>query len=265
MIFKTIKSFLKLFFTPTIHDKTPSNPLLDVKLATVKYHLHNLEPEIKFIIKTKIKRFFIYRWKFILVKLCQISVIVTLFYFAAVKIVEPVFVKIEPRNITDTVYSYPTDTSMTLENFLLQIQFTESRYNPSAHREGSQYWGLYQIGIDARRIGGYEDISKSVFENHPEIQHMCMINLLKHNKEHMQKYIDKYDGQIIDGVLVTESGILALCQLGCGAARGYLDDGKFPQQDEHGNSPRSLIKLGGYKLDLNKFNFSKLDGTKFIK
>lgn len=255
-----IKLFKKIFLKPTGKDKTPTDPILDDKIALVKFQLQYLESDIVYILKRKIKRFFKYRWKFLTLRLILISTIIVLLYLAITKVVEPVF--IETYTTTDTIVSYPKDSTMTIENFLLQIQYTESRYNPSAYREGSQFWGLYQIGELERKAAGYGDISKSVFENHPEIQHMCMINLMKYNKSHMQKYIDKYDGKIIDGVLVTESGIIALCQLGCGAAQKYLDKGIFPQTDANGNSPRSLIKLGGYNLDLDNFSYKNLNSKK---
>ena len=45
-------------------------------------------------------------------------------------------------------------------------------------------------------------------------------NLL-YNKKRLQKYIDKFEGQEIDGMLVTESGLLAAAHLG-GAGLGFL-------------------------------------------
>ena len=140
---------------------------------------------------------------------------------------------------------------MTLDNFLKQISYMESRYNSSANRTGSQFWGLYQIGKRERKNAGYGDIQKNAYLSHPEIQRLCMINLLKYNKKYLKKYIDKYSGKIIDGILMTESGILALAHTGTGYAMMYLDKECIPEIDEYGNRPRLYAKLGGYILNLN--------------
>jgi len=117
------------------------------------------------------------------------------------------------------------------------------------------------MGTDARRNAGYADIPFAVWNRHPEIQDLAMVELLKFEKNIMQNCIDKYSGKIVDGILVTESGILALCQLGCGAAQGYLDSGKIPSEDGNGNNPRNLLKLGGYNLNLEKVRYSIQDAV----
>jgi len=72
----------------------------------------------------------------------------------------------------------------------------------------------------------------------------------------MSKYIKTYSGKIVDGILMTESGILALCHLGCDYAQQCLDNGVIPAADENGNNPRLYAKLGGYHLNLNKVKYS---------
>jgi len=53
-------------------------------------------------------------------------------------------------------------------------------------------------------------------------------NVLKYNKKKLQKYIDKYDGKVIHGVLVTESGLLAAAHLGgAGSVRKWFRTGKI--------------------------------------
>ncbi len=160
----------------------------------------------------------------------------------------------------DIVLSYPDDSTMTMENYLLQIQYLESRYNHNANRLNSEYWGLYQIGHNIRKETGYGDISKSVFLNHPEIQHLCMIKSLEMYQDIMKDYINKYSGTIVDGILITESGILACSHLiGCEGTKRLLDKGVIPEKDINGNLIRHFFKLGGYKLNFDNINFKKLN------
>lgn len=160
----------------------------------------------------------------------------------------------------DIVLSYPDDSTMTMENYLLQIQYLESRYNHNANRLNSEYWGLYQIGHNIRKETGYGDISKSVFLNHPEIQHLCMIKSLEMYQDIMKDYINKYSGTIVDGILITESGILACSHLiGCGGTKRLLDKGVIPEKDINGNPIRHFFKLGGYKLNFDNINFKNLN------
>lgn len=160
----------------------------------------------------------------------------------------------------DIVLSYPDDSTMTMENYLLQIQYLESRYNHNANRLNSGYWGLYQIGHNIRKETGYGDISKSVFLNHPEIQHLCMIKSLEMYQDIMKDYINKYSGTIVDGILITESGILACSHLiGCEGTKRLLDKGVIPEKDINGNPIRHFFKLGGYKLNFDNINFKKLN------
>ena len=160
----------------------------------------------------------------------------------------------------DIVLSYPDDSTMTMENYLLQIQYLESRYNHNANRLDSEYWGLYQIGHNIRKETGYGDISKSVFLNHPEIQHLCMIKSLEMYQDIMKDYINKYSGAIVDGILITESGILACSHLiGCEGTKRLLDKGVIPEKDINGNPIRHFFKLGGYKLNFDNINFKKLN------
>ncbi len=244
----------------TEYEAWPTDPNLDAMVQRARYILHAEWPEIKKIFWKKIWRFFRYGWKNLIKKIFLIVVFAIVSYIAVSKVVN-VRVEYYTQTKVDTCLHYKSDSTMTLRNFLVQIAYNESRYNKDANRDGSQFWGLYQIGADARTTAGYADIPKDVFLAHPEIQDLCMIELLKYNKKDMQSYINKYSGKIIDGVLVTESGILALAQLGCGAAKGYLSSGRIPAEDEFGNSPRTLLKLGGYQLNLNDVKYSIQDAV----
>jgi len=253
---KIFRPFLK----PTEEEKIPTDKQLDYDINYVSDLLRHVNPMLKNIIRTKIKLFFLYRWKYILGRLIIFGTIITLSFLLITTITN---VKITNEVIThDTIIlSYPNDSNMNLRNYLLQIAYVESRYNKYAHRDSSQYWGLYQIGTEGRRIAGYGDVPINIFLRHPEIQDLCMINLLKYEKKYLQNYINKYSGKIIDGILITESGILALAHLGCGYAQSCLDNGHIPEFDQFGNPARVYAKLGGYQLNLYKVKYSIEDGN----
>jgi hypothetical protein len=79
-----------------------------------------------------------------------------------------------------------------------------------------------------------------------------MYKLLQTNKKYLQKYIDEYDGEIVHGVLVTESGLLAAAHLGgAGSVKKWFRTGKV-RRDGNGVKITSYMeKFSGYKLDLN--------------
>lgn len=253
---KILKPLLKL----TADEKSPTDRQLDNDIEYVSDILHRIWPILKKIIRNKIKRFFIYRWKFLLSRLIMLVLIVFLGYISFVKVFHVRISQVEVPT-KEMITSYPSDSSMNLRNYLLQIAYGESRYIKHANRDSSEYWGLYQIGRNERKITGFGDIPRNVFLNHPEIQDLCMIELLKYNKKYMQSHINKYSGKIVDGILVTESGVLALCQLGCGYAQSCLDNGVIPAIDENGNSPRKLLSFGGYRLNLDKVRYSIQDAV----
>lgn len=261
-----ISKIFRPFLKPTAEEKIPTNVKLDDEIRYVSDILHHLSPILKKIIYTKIRLFFLYRWKYITGRIVIIGTIITLAYLVLTTVTN---VKLTSTIIHhDTIVdSYPSDSSMNLRNFLLQIAYVESRYDKHAHRDSSQYWGLYQIGTEARRLAGYGDVPMRVYLNHPEIQDLCMINLLKYEKKITQHYINpntgkpvdyikKYSGKIVDGILVTESGFLALCHLGVGFAQGCMDKGVVPEYDDFGNPARAYLKLGGYRLNLDKVKYS---------
>jgi hypothetical protein len=252
--------WLHRLFKLTEESKGKTDVELDAHIAKVRFILKRIWPEIRLIIKRKISRFIIYQgWKALLILSTIGGISYGAYYLMYIKVSNDLTASSYTRK-TDVVTSYPKDSTMVLENYMKQIAYCESRYNHEANRPGSQYWGLYQIGTKERSIAGYGDITYNVYMNHPEIQHMCMINLLRYNQKYMDKYIKKYSGRIIDGILITESGILALCHIGCGYAQRYLDSGVIPEHDENGNSPRQYAKLGGYNLNLEKYNYDKFDG-----
>ena len=179
--------------------------------------------------------------------------------------------------MADGEKEYPTVTNveLALENgkrSLLRKQFIkdsiedyhrfelEHFLNAIGHRESTNrydvvnkwgYMGRYQFGKSTLKGLGY-DVSKNEFLSNPELQEEAMLSLLKHNKEKLQKYIDVFDGKTINGIYITESGILAAAHLGGqGSVKRYFRNGKV-FKDGNGTKITSYMdKFSGYDIALN--------------
>jgi hypothetical protein len=82
------------------------------------------------------------------------------------------------------------------------------------------------------------------------MQEKAFVALLSKNKSILQDVIDKYEGQVVAGILVTESGILAAAHLGGpGSVKKFFKyAGKRYFKDAYGTSIRSYMKeFGGYE------------------
>jgi hypothetical protein len=109
------------------------------------------------------------------------------------------------------------------------------------------YLGKYQFGIETLRTVGVKDQDK--FLKSPKLQERAFIALLARNKYILRDVIEKYAGTEIDGLLVTESGILAAAHLGgAGSVKRFFKyNGKKYIKDAYGTSIRSYMKaFGGY-------------------
>ena len=179
--------------------------------------------------------------------------------------------------MADGEKEYPTVTNVELalengERLLLRKQFIkdsiedyhrfelEHFLNAIGHRESTNrydvvnkwgYMGRYQFGKSTLKGLGY-DVSKNEFLSNPELQEEAMLSLLKHNKEKLQKYIDVFDGKTINGIYITESGILAAAHLGGqGSVKRYFKNGKV-FRDGNGTKITSYMdKFSGYDIALN--------------
>lgn len=149
--------------------------------------------------------------------------------------------------IRDSIKQYH---NFELEKFLDAIGHREStnRYdvvNPWG------YMGRYQFGKSTLKGLGY-DVSRKEFLSNPKLQEEAMMALLNHNKEKLQKYIDIFDGKTINGIYITESGILAAAHLGGqGSVKRYFKNGKV-FRDGNGTKITSYMdKFSGYDIVLN--------------
>jgi len=112
------------------------------------------------------------------------------------------------------------------------------------------YMGRYQFGKSTLRTLKIK-VTKDAFLNSPDLQEYAMQQNLLYNKKRLQKYIDKFEGQTIDGILITESGILAAAHLGGpGSVRKYFRSGKVMQDGNGIKITSYLERFGGYKLNI---------------
>ena len=158
----------------------------------------------------------------------------------------------------EIIYTVPTQDECEYVN--LQLPFTGKSYTgfkqAIAIRESQGqyklintfgYMGKYQFGGAALRSIGIKD--KRDFLNNPRLQEKAFKALLSINKAMLENEIEKYEGKIINGIKITESGILAAAHLGgAGSVKSYLrSNGKNKFKDGYGTSLKSYFKkFGGY-------------------
>lgn len=105
------------------------------------------------------------------------------------------------------------------------------------------YMGKYQFGRSTLRTVGIYDFQE--FLRNAEWQDKAFRALLEKNKWELRKEIERYNGKVINGVAITESGLLAAAHLaGAGSVKKYLrSNGSNGFKDGFGTSLRSYIKL----------------------
>ncbi len=111
------------------------------------------------------------------------------------------------------------------------------------------YLGKYQFG--ATTLERFKIYDTQRFLKNPELQEQAFIAYCKVNKWILRKDIKRSVGKIINGVEITESGILAAAHLsGAGNVKKYLrSNGKRNLSDAYGASIKSYMKkFAGYDL-----------------
>ena len=134
--------------------------------------------------------------------------------------------------------------------FLDEVGFRESSNNYKAVNQFG-YLGKYQFGRKTLNAIGFKDISNYEFLSNPEIQEEAMLVLLQKNKHTLRREIKKYVGETVNGIYITESGILAAAHLGgAGNVRKFFRKG-YEFEDGNGTKMTSYMKqFGGYILNL---------------
>jgi hypothetical protein len=112
------------------------------------------------------------------------------------------------------------------------------------------HMGKYQFSPKTLTWLGYNDYEK--FLNSSDLQDEVMIKYLKKNKKILHRYINKWDNKVLNGKLITESGILAAAHLvGPG---GVIEFFKTMEEVVDGNGVKIseyLFKFSGYNLLLD--------------
>lgn len=109
------------------------------------------------------------------------------------------------------------------------------------------YMGKYQFGRSALRSLGITNTKD--FLNNPRLQERAFKALLSKNKWELREEIRVFDGKVIKGIKITESGLLAAAHLaGAQSVKNFLrSNGRKGFRDGFGTSLKSYIrKFGGY-------------------
>lgn len=110
------------------------------------------------------------------------------------------------------------------------------------------YLGKYQFGLSTLESIGITNVNQ--FLRNKELQEKAFLALLQKNKWELRDIIKEYRGQIISGVRITESGILAAAHLGgAGSVRKFLEsNGTKKCKDAYGSSVKSyMCEFAGYE------------------
>lgn len=100
------------------------------------------------------------------------------------------------------------------------LAFKESRGNYKVINEFG-YMGKYQFGKGTLNLIGIRDTN--LFLNSPELQEAAFYANAARNKWILIRDIKKFEGKVINGIKITESGILAAAHLaGPGSVKKYL-------------------------------------------
>lgn len=134
------------------------------------------------------------------------------------------------------------------------LAFKESRGDYSSVNTLG-YLGKYQFGKGTLKLIGIDDTE--TFLNNPEQQEKAFIANLERNKWILRRDIKNFVGRKVNGILITESGILAAAHLaGPGSVKKYLRSyGSENFADAFGTTIEYYIKkFSGYDTSFIKPN-----------
>ncbi len=156
------------------------------------------------------------------------------------------FSKNKMLNFAKEVSIVPTEEESVLLNYTIPFvgkSFTGFR-EAVAFKESQ---GKYQFGKSTLKRFNIYDTQN--FLSNPELQEDAFIALCSLNKWILRKDIRRSSGKKINGIVITESGILAAAHLaGAGNVKKYLrSGGKFSFKDAFGSSVQHYLKrFSGY-------------------
>jgi len=157
--------------------------------------------------------------------------------------IAPNFIEIEDK---DTYVSPKLGKSYL--GFKEALAFKESRGDYQVVNQFG-YMGKYQFGKSTLDLIGIKNVNREDFLNNSELQEKAFYAYLSRNKWVLRRDIKWFVGRTMNGVEVTESGILAAAHLGGpNSVKRYLRSGGVKGfSDAFGTSLRYYMKrFGGY-------------------
>lgn len=190
-----------------------------------------------------------------------LSFIVTMAFFLTAFKVAEVYQRemVEPLNVDTRPALEVMMPKLETPKIDIDLKDHHSFLNKIGHYESSNdytkvnrlgYMGKYQFHRKTLKSIGIETTRKK-FLSSPTLQEEAMRRLLTENKKTLRRFIRKYNGEIIHGVYVTESGLLAAAHLGgAGNVIDWIRKGE-DFQDANGTPITKYMKVfSGYELNL---------------
>ena len=151
------------------------------------------------------------------------------------------------------------DIEKPVEDEIVIVKDYYAFLNDIGHRESGNrygvvnkygYMGRFQFGKSTLKTLKIK-VDKETFLSNPQLQDYAMHKLLCYNQNKLKYYIDNFEGQIVHGILVTESGILAAAHLGgAGSVKRWFKTGKI-RKDGNGVKITSYMeRFSGYNLGI---------------
>lgn len=177
--------------------------------------------------------------------------------FKTINIQNTALVRVVQNNLLS--YDYPVEDGHSYMTLMIPYKgkYFISYKEAIAHKESLGkykkinsigYLGKYQFGTQTLKSIGIDN--NNDFLDDPELQEQAFVVLLSKNKYELKDYIRYFEGKIIDGIKITESGILAAAHLGgSGSVKRFLNtNGVRKCRDGYGTSVRAYLSdFGGYE------------------
>lgn len=135
-----------------------------------------------------------------------------------------------------------------LDRFLEHLADRESSNNPNIVNSYG-YIGKYQFGRAALKEVGCDSVTVAKFLRNPgifpeESQDLAVIKLMKINRQRIGSLVEEFKGKTINGVQITESGLLAAAHLaGAGGVKRFLQSrGNYNPADGYGTKLTNYLK-----------------------
>lgn len=168
--------------------------------------------------------------------------------------VNPEIFETEASDLSNLERTFSPDLGKSFIGFKEALGFKESR-NDYFTVNSHGYLGKYQFGKETLKMIGIHNPVQ--FLNNPELQEKAFLANAERNKWILRRDIKRFVGKTINGVEITESGILAAAHLsGPGSVKKYLrSNGAVSFSDAFGTSIEYYMKkFSGYDTSFVKPN-----------